>query len=182
MDIKERIKYLTNLLHRYNYEYYVLDNPTVEDVEYDSLMRELEQLEKQYPEYASENSPTQKVGDYLKNDLDEVVHQNPMLSLANAFSYDELREFDEKIRKEVNNFTYNVELKIDGIASTIHYENGLLVLGATRGNGTIGENITQNVIMINTLPKILTVIDRVRPRMLDLRPYYIISFSPLKNF
>jgi len=156
MDIKERIKYLTNLLHRYNYEYYVLDNPTVEDVEYDSLMRELEQLEKQYPEYASENSPTQKVGDYLKNDLDEVVHQNPMLSLANAFSYDELREFDEKIRKEVNNFTYNVELKIDGIASTIHYENGLLVLGATRGNGTIGENITQNVIMINTLPKILT--------------------------
>lgn len=156
MDIKERIKYLTNLLHRYNYEYYVLDNPTVEDVEYDSLMRELEQLEKQYPEYASENSPTQKVGDYLKNDLDEVVHQNPMLSLANAFSYDELREFDEKIRKEVNNFTYNVELKIDGIASTIHYENGLLVLGATRGNGTIGENITQNLIMINTLPKILT--------------------------
>ena len=156
MDIKERIIYLTNLLHRYNYEYYVLDNPTVEDVEYDSLMRELEQLEKQYPEYAFENSPTQKVGDYLKNDLDEVTHLNPMLSLANAFSYDELREFDEKIRKEVNNFTYNVELKIDGIASTIHYENGLLVLGATRGNGTVGENITQNVLMINTLPKILT--------------------------
>ena len=156
MDIKERIIYLTNLLHRYNYEYYVLDNPSVEDVEYDSLMRELEQLEKQYPEYASENSPTKKVGDYLKNDLDEVTHLNPMLSLANAFSYDELREFDEKIRKEVNNFTYNVELKIDGIASTIHYENGLLVLGATRGNGTTGENITQNVLMINTLPKILT--------------------------
>lgn len=156
MDIKERIIYLTNLLHRYNYEYYVLDNPSVEDVEYDSLMRELEQLEKKYPEYASENSPTKKVGDYLKNDLDEVTHLNPMLSLANAFSYDELREFDEKIRKEVNNFTYNVELKIDGIASTIHYENGLLVLGATRGNGTTGENITQNVLMINTLPKILT--------------------------
>lgn len=156
MDIKERIIYLTNLLHRYNYEYYVLDNPSVEDVEYDSLMRELEQLEKKYPEYASENSPTKKVGDYLKNDLDEVTHLNPMLSLANAFSYDELREFDEKIRKEVNNFTYNVELKIDGIASTIHYENGLLVLGATRGNGTTGENITQNILMINTLPKILT--------------------------
>ena len=103
MDIKERIIYLTNLLHRYNYEYYVLDNPSVEDVEYDSLMRELEQLEKQYPEYASENSPTKKVGDYLKNDLDEVTHLNPMLSLANAFSYDELREFDEKINY-LNNF------------------------------------------------------------------------------
>lgn len=155
-DIQQRIIYLTNLLHRYNYEYYVLDNPTVEDVEYDSLMRELEQLEKEYPEYASSDSPTQKVGDYLKNDLDEIIHQNPMLSLGNAFSYDELREFDERIRKVVSNFTYNVELKIDGIASTIHYENGLLVLGATRGNGTVGENITPNVLMINTLPKILT--------------------------
>ena len=155
-DIQQRMIYLTNLLHRYNYEYYVLDNPTVEDVEYDSLMRELEQLEKEYPEYASPDSPTQKVGDYLKNDLDEIIHINPMLSLGNAFSYDELREFDERIRKVVNNFTYNVELKIDGIASTIHYENGLLVLGATRGNGTVGENITPNVLMINTLPKILT--------------------------
>ena len=155
-DIQQRMIYLTNLLHRYNYEYYVLDNPTVEDVEYDSLMRELEQLEKEYPEYASSDSPTQKVGDYLKNDLDEIIHQNPMLSLGNAFSYDELREFDERIRKVVSNFTYNVELKIDGIASTIHYENGLLVLGATRGNGTVGENITPNVLMINTLPKILT--------------------------
>lgn len=155
-DIQQRMIYLTNLLHRYNYEYYVLDNPTVEDIEYDSLMRELEQLEKEYPEYASPDSPTQKVGDYLKSDLDEIVHQNPMLSLGNAFSYDELREFDEKIRKVVRDFTYNVELKIDGIASTIHYENGLLVLGATRGNGTVGENITPNVLMINTLPKILT--------------------------
>ena len=94
---KKRIQELTNLLRQYNYEYYVLDNPTVEDVYYDSLMKELEALEKEYPELKSNDSPTQKVGDYLQTDLKEVIHKTPMLSHANAFSYDELREFDEKI-------------------------------------------------------------------------------------
>ena len=154
--VKSRIQELTNMLRQYNYEYYVLDNPTVEDVYYDSLMKELEALEKDYPEYKSADSPTQKVGDYLQTDLKEVIHKTPMLSLANAFSYDELREFDEKISKVVNNYTYVVELKIDGIAGSITYENGLLVLGATRGNGTIGENITENMLTIRSLPKILS--------------------------
>lgn len=156
MDIKERIEYLTNLLNRYNYEYYVLDNPTATDLEYDSLMKELEALEKEYPVYALNNSPTKKVGDFLKLDLEEVEHINPMMSLANAFSYEELREFDSKIRKIVGEkVSYTCELKIDGIASTIHYEKGLLTLGATRGNGTKGENITKNVLVINNIPKIL---------------------------
>mgnify|MGYP003299255633 CR=1 FL=1 len=155
-EIKDRIKYLVNILNQYNYEYYVLDNPTVSDIEYDSLIRELEYLEKTYPELALDNSPTKKVGDYLKSDLDEVIHEYPMLSLGNAFSYDELREFDERIRKVTKNFSYTVELKIDGIASSIHYTDGLLTLGATRGNGITGENITKNMLMINSLPKILT--------------------------
>ena len=155
-EIRERIKYLVNILNQYNYEYYILDNPTVDDVMYDSLMRELEALERKYPEEVLPNTPTKKVGDFLKTDLEEIVHENPMLSLANAFSYDELREFDERIRKVVSNFTYTVELKIDGIASSAHYEDGLLTLGATRGNGVIGENITKNMLMIRTLPKVLS--------------------------
>ena len=157
MNAKERIEYLTNLLNRYNYEYYVLDNPTVTDLEYDSLIKELEALEQEYPDLVLDNSPTKKVGDFLKLDLDEVEHINPMMSLANAFSYDELRDFDSKIRKAVGEkVSYTCELKIDGIASTIHYEKGLLTLGATRGNGTKGENITKNVLMINSIPKVLT--------------------------
>ncbi|MGM9899975.1 MAG: NAD-dependent DNA ligase LigA [Bacilli bacterium] len=155
-EVKARMKYLVNILNQYNYEYYVLDNPTVDDIEYDSLMRELSSLEEKYPEEVLPNTPTQKVGDYLQTDLEQITHQNPMLSLANAFSYDELREFDERIRKVTNNFTYTVELKIDGIASSAHYDNGLLTLAATRGNGIIGENITKNMLTINTLPKVLT--------------------------
>jgi len=156
LEIATRIEYLVNILNQYNYEYYVLDNPTVDDVEYDSLMRELESLEEENPSLVLPNTPTKKVGDFLKTNLEEIVHENPMLSLANAFSYDELREFDERIKKITNHFSYTVELKIDGIASTAHYENGLLVLGATRGNGIVGENITKNMIMIDSLPKVLT--------------------------
>ncbi len=153
---QNRIKELTDLLRKYNYEYYVLDSPTVEDVYYDSLMRELERLETEYPSLASPDSPTKKVGDYLQTNLKEITHKVPMLSLANAFSYDELREFDERIRKVTPNYTYMVELKIDGIASTALYTNGLLTLGATRGNGTTGENITENMVQVESLPKILT--------------------------
>ncbi len=151
-----RINTLTNLLRQYNYEYYVLDNPTVEDVYYDSLMKELEELERLYPEYKKDDSPTQKVGDYLQTELKEIHHEVPMMSLSNAFSYDELKEFDEKIKKITSNYTYTVELKIDGIASSVKYEKGLLVLGATRGNGIVGENITENMITIKSLPKVLS--------------------------
>lgn len=156
MNTKERIEYLTNLLNRYNYEYYVLDNPTATDLEYDSLMKELEALEKANPNLVLDNTPTKKVGDFLKLDLDTIIHKNGMMSLANAFSYDELREFDLRIKKATSEkVSYTCELKIDGIASTVHYEKGLLVLGATRGNGVTGENITKNMLTINVLPKIL---------------------------
>ena len=155
-NIQKRMIELTKELKQYNYEYYVLDNPTVDDIEYDSKMRELEKLEREYPEFQDPDTPTKQVGAFLKTDLQEIVHEVPMLSLANAFSYDELIEFDERISKVVSNYTYVVELKIDGIASSIHYTDGLLVLGATRGNGVIGENITNNVLKVNKLPKVLT--------------------------
>lgn len=150
-----RMTYLVKLLNQYNYQYYVLDDPTVDDVEYDSLMRELKHLESLYPEDVLDNTPTKQVGAYIKADLEEIVHEVPMMSLQDVFSFDELYEFDERIRKVTNNFTYECELKIDGIASSIHYTDGLLTLGATRGNGVTGENITKNVLTINTLPKIL---------------------------
>ena len=157
MDYIKRMNELVKLLKQYNYEYYVLDNPTVSDLEYDSLMKELERLEAMYPAHALPDSPTKKVGDYLKLELEEITHVNPMMSLANAFSYKELREFDQKIKRTVNrNIEYTCELKIDGIASTIHYEDGLLVLAATRGNGAVGENITKNALTIKSLPKVLT--------------------------
>ena len=150
-----RMTYLVKLLNQYNYQYYVLDDPTVDDVEYDSLMRELKHLEELYPEEILDNTPTKQVGAYIKADLEEIVHEVPMMSLQDVFSFDELYEFDERIRKVTDNFTYECELKIDGIASSIHYTDGLLTLGATRGNGVTGENITKNVLTINTLPKIL---------------------------
>lgn len=154
-NIQKRMQELTKELKQYNYEYYVLDSPTVDDIEYDSKMRELERLENEYPEFIDPKTPTKQVGAFLKTDLSSVTHEVPMLSLANAFSYDELLDFDDKIKKVVSNYTYVVELKIDGIASSIHYEDGLLVLGATRGNGVTGENITNNILMVNKLPKVL---------------------------
>lgn len=154
-ELKKRMIELVNLLNQYNYEYYVLDAPTVSDIEYDSLLRELEKIEKEYPEEVLPNSPTRRVGDYLQTDLEEIHHQYPMLSLANAFNFNELLEFDQRIKKVVDNVSYVCELKIDGLASTVHYNQGLLTLGATRGNGVIGENVTKNMLTIKNLPKVL---------------------------
>jgi DNA ligase (NAD+) len=153
MDIKKRICELVELINLYNHEYYILDTPSIEDREYDSLIRELEQLEKDYPEYVLENSPTKRVGEYDQSNLQSITHSYPMMSLANVFSYQELRDFDERIKKVGVKPTYVCELKIDGIASTVHYQNGKITLAATRGNGTIGENITKNALMIDSLPK-----------------------------
>ena len=165
MDYQKRIDELVQILKQYNYQYYVLDNPTVSDEEYDSLIRELELLEKEHPTLIRSDSPTQKVGDYLKLDLEQIEHKNKMMSLQDIFNYEELREFDDRIYKTIKRrVEYTCELKIDGIASTIHYEDGLLVLGATRGNGIVGENITKNVLTINSLPKILT-----KPLSLEIR-------------
>lgn len=154
--IKDRMDQLYEQLNLYNYQYYVLDSPTIEDTEYDSLIRELEELEKAYPEFAREVSPTKQVGSYINTSLESITHEVPMMSLGDVFNFDELREFDEKIKKVVEQYSYVVELKIDGIASTAHYKSGMFNLGATRGNGQVGENVTTNMLTINSLPKILT--------------------------
>lgn len=156
MDPKNRIKELTEKLNQYNEEYYIYNEPSVSDYEYDSLLRELENLEKSYPGYALENSPTKKVGDDTEGTLDEVVYDIPMLSLANAFSESEMRDFDRRVKSYGVNPTYICELKIDGISSSSHFQKGKFFLGATRGNGTVGENITSNMKTVRNLPHKLT--------------------------
>ena len=152
MNPQEKIKELVELLNKYSEEYYNNDVSLVSDFEYDSLLRELETLEKEYPEFILPNSPTKRVGDFKETELEKVYYQTPMLSLGNAFNYDELREFDQRIKKEGYTPKYVCELKIDGIANNAHYANGRFILGSTRGNGLVGENITANMKTINSLP------------------------------
>jgi DNA ligase (NAD+) len=152
MNPKQRIEELRALLTEYNYQYYVLDNPTVSDQEFDALLHELIQLEEDYPDYFDSNSPTQRVGSVIIDKFEKVTHDIPMMSLSNAFNEDDLIAFDNRIQKAVGKVTYNVELKIDGLAGSLKYEEGKLVLGATRGNGIVGENITSNVKTIRSIP------------------------------
>ncbi len=154
-EAKEKIFRLTELINKYRKEYYEQDNPTISDFEYDSLIRNLEDLEKEYPEYAFADSPTKVVGYVANNAFEKINFKQAMLSLADIFNYDEVREFDAKIKNQGYNPTYVCELKIDGIASSITYEAGFLKLAATRGNGLVGENITENVKTIKTLPMVL---------------------------
>lgn len=154
-EIKNKIYELTQLLNKYRKEYYELDAPTISDFEYDSLLHNLEQLEIQYPEYALPNSPTKQVGYSASSQFDKVVFEKPMLSLGDIFNYDEVRGFVERINNMGYFPTFVCELKIDGIASSLTYNKGFFSLGSTRGNGQVGENITENLKTINTLPKVL---------------------------
>ena len=152
MNVKQRMEEIEKLLNKYNYEYYVLDKPSVEDSEYDRLMQELTALEEEYPEYKSNTSPTTRVGSEVLTSFNKIVHQRPMLSLGNVFNEDEIIKFDERIKKEGFNPEYVCELKIDGLAISLIYENGKLVRGVTRGDGRIGEDITNNVKTIKSIP------------------------------
>ena len=158
MSPAERVKELTELLEKYNYEYYVLDNPSVTDAEYDRLMQELISLEKQYPELLSPLSPSQRVGGQVLDEFKKVPHQRMMLSLANAFNEDDLYDFDRKIRDVIggDKVTYMAEMKIDGLGMSLVY-NKRLLYAATRGDGTIGEDVTSNVITIKSIPSHIDV-------------------------
>ena len=156
MNIKQRMEELERLLDKYNYEYYVLDNSSVEDSEYDRLMQELVNLEEKHPELKSKTSPTSRVGNEVVSSFEKITHQRPMLSLGNVFNESEIIKFDERIRKEGFNPEYVCELKIDGLAISLIYENGQLVRGVTRGDGRTGENITSNVRTIKSIPLKLT--------------------------
>ncbi|MDD3382505.1 MAG: NAD-dependent DNA ligase LigA [Bacilli bacterium] len=153
MDVLSRIKELTNLINKYRKEYYEFDTPSISDIEYDSLLRELETLENEYPAFIQDDSPVKKIGSLESTKLKKIMHTTSMLSLGNAFNEEELRAFSERIIKDGYNPTFVCELKIDGIASTAKYEKGSFVLGATRGDGVVGENITANMKTIKSLPK-----------------------------
>ena len=153
MDPKARVEEITKLLEKYNYEYYVLDNPTVSDAEYDRLMQELIALETKYPELKSPLSPSQRVGGQVQDEFKKITHKRMMLSLANAFNDADLRDFDKKIRDVlgVEKVKYMAEMKIDGLGISLVYRNNL-IYASTRGDGTIGEDVTSNVITIKSVP------------------------------
>ena len=153
--MKERIYELRELLNKYNYEYYVLDNPTVSDYEYDARLRELIELEAKYPECYDPNSPSQRVGGMVVETFNKIKHKRMMLSLGNAFNNDELEEFDERIKEALNSneeIEYMCELKIDGLAMSIEYVDGKMNYSATRGNGVEGEEVTHNIKTIKSIP------------------------------
>ena len=158
MNPKDRVKELTETLERYNYEYYVLDNPSVSDAEYDRLMQELIAIEKEHPELISPLSPTQRVGGQVQDEFKKVTHQRMMLSLANAFNEDDLYDFDRKVREVIggDKVTYMAEMKIDGLGMSLVY-NKNLQYAATRGDGTVGEDVTSNVITIKSIPSHIDV-------------------------
>ncbi len=168
-DPRQRAAELRGLLHEYSHAYYVLDDPRVPDSEYDRLFRELENLEHQYPELVTPDSPTQRVGAAPLDAFEEVAHQVPMLSLGNVFEDGELADFDRRIREklEVEQVTYTAEPKLDGLAVSLLYRDGKLVQAATRGDGYTGENVTQNMRTLHSVPLKLSGDDY--PRILEAR-------------
>lgn len=152
--IKDRAEELRRQIHRHNYQYYALDNPIISDAEFDQLMQELLQIEEKYPELVTADSPTQRVGGVVQKGFNSVPHRIPMLSLGNAFNEGDLREFDRRVRNSLPGeaVSYVVELKIDGLAISLWYEKGVLVRGATRGDGEMGEDITVNLKTVKAIP------------------------------
>jgi DNA ligase (NAD+) len=167
---------LQNQIRQYNHQYYVLDNPTVPDAEYDRAMAELQAMEAENPEWQTPDSPSQRVGGAPLDAFEQVQHAVPMLSLDNAFNGEELQDFDRRVRERLHKqagtdleaeITYNCEPKLDGIAVSLTYENGVLVTGATRGDGTTGENITQNLRTVGSVP--LKLLGEGWPEVLEVR-------------
>ena len=169
MKPAQRVEQLREQIRLHNYRYYVLDDPLVPDAEYDRLMRELQALEAEYPELVTADSPTQRVGATPLSEFGEIRHERPMLSLDNAFDDEEVADFDRRARErlQVEEIEYAAEPKLDGLAVSLLYERGTLVRGATRGDGTTGEDITQNVRTIESIP--LRLIGTGFPRRLEVR-------------
>ena len=152
MEILERLEELKKKINEASVAYYVNDNPIMDDYEYDMLMNELIDIETKNPELKTFDSPTNRIGGEVLTKFKKVNHEVKMMSLADAFSYDELKEFDKRVRSVVSDVTYCCELKIDGLSVSLRYEDGVLVRGATRGNGSVGEDITHNVKTIKSVP------------------------------
>lgn len=169
--IQQQINDLIRVINQHNHNYYVMDNPSILDSEYDSLFQTLKALESQHPEYVCINSPTQKVGGAALKGFNSVKHAVPMLSLGNIFNFEDLVEFDKGVRSRLPNtqIEYDVELKFDGLAVSLWYENGKFIRGVTRGDGETGEDITENVKTIRNLPLMLSHPTENIPELLEVR-------------
>jgi len=176
-DAKLRAEQLSKELKYHNDLYYNQDNPEISDFIYDSMLRELENLEAEFPQLVTPDSPTQKVGGKAGDKFSEVVHQVPMESLHDSFSYDELRDFDRKVREVTDKPVYAVEPKFDGLSVSVEYTNGVLSRASTRGDGTVGEDITDNILTIKSLPHRL----KNAPSYLEVRGEVYMSFESFNN-
>ena len=152
MEVREELEALRRELVRANYEYYVQDNPTMTDYDYDHKLRRLEELEAAHPEWITPDSPTQRVGGAVSEGFAEVRHRVPLESLQDVFSMEELSEFDQRVLEAVGETVYTVEPKVDGLSVALEYENGLFLRGATRGDGLVGEDVTENLRTIRSIP------------------------------
>lgn len=153
LEAKNRIDFLTQQIQKHNYNYYILSQPIISDYDFDMLLKELEELEKNFPLLANQNSPTQKVGGEITKEFKQVIHKYPMLSLGNTYSEQDLMDFDERIRKTIGDAVeYVCELKFDGLAISITYQNGKLLRAVTRGDGVQGDDVTANVKTIQSIP------------------------------
>src|SRR3972149_223206 len=182
--VRKKVEKLREEIEYHNYRYYVLDQPEISDAEYDRLMKELERLEEQYPELRSSNSPTQRVGAPPLEAFEIVKHTVPMLSLANAFDETEARDFDKRVKKILGTseeIEYVAEPKFDGLAIELVYERGQFVVGSTRGDGINGENITQNLRTIKTIPLQLIRKEIPAPERLEVRGEVIIQIEKFKD-
>lgn len=170
-SVIEQMRQLIQLIAKHNHAYYVMDQPSISDSEYDHLFHQLKALEQQYPDLIQIDTPTNKVGGQALSKFESVIHTVPMLSLNNVFEEDELLAFANRVEERLPNqkIQYDVELKFDGLAISLWYENGVLVRGVTRGDGETGEDITQNVKTIRNLPKILSSRDQPIPQLLEVR-------------
>jgi DNA ligase (NAD+) len=182
--IRKRVEKLREEIEYHNFRYYVLDQPEISDAKYDRLMRELEKLEEQYPEFRSPNSPTQRVGAPPLEEFEIVRHTLPMLSLANAFDETEAKDFDKRVKKFLEtsaDFEYVAEPKLDGLAVELVYERGQFVVGSTRGDGINGENITQNLRTIKTIPLQLIRKEIPFPERLEVRGEVIMQINKFQE-
>jgi DNA ligase (NAD+) len=177
--IVEQMRTLIDVLAQHSHAYYVLDNPTISDSEYDQLYHQLKHLEEQHPQLSQPDSPTQKVGGEALGKFDSIRHEVPMLSLGNIFNEEELKAFDQRIRDRLPNqaVEYELELKLDGLAVSLWYEHGRFVRGVTRGDGETGEDITHTVTTIRNLPKVLHFKEGIAPAKLEVRGEVLIPKS-----
>ena len=175
MEAKERIEELTRILNEANYRYYVMDDPVLQDFEYDRLLRELEDLEKAHPELAKADSPTQRVGGEALSAFEKVTHPVPLMSLQDVFSLEELEEFLTKVKQTYPDAEFTVEPKVDGLSVALEYVNGVFVRGATRGDGVVGEDVTENLKTIRSIPM---TIENAPPRLIVRGEV----FMPKKSF